>query len=154
MRRFDYSGLKSRMSRLLTTLLLYRSGYEVGKYISLEAKIAAHKDSYYEALELSQTGWHDNATDATPFIKFFLGTVACAYRDMEERLVIISPQSSDTVAKAVERQLGKFSKRDILALCPSVSATTVERRLKELTEQGRVERLGRGKSTMYVKRTP
>jgi len=45
-----------RMSRLLTTLLLYRSGYYVGKYISLEAKIASIKDLYYDALSESQDG--------------------------------------------------------------------------------------------------
>ena len=48
-----------RMSRLLTTLLVYNSGYYVGKYISLEAKIAKIKDAYYDSLSESQEGWHE-----------------------------------------------------------------------------------------------
>ena len=74
-----------RMSRLLTTLLLYRSGFYVGKYVSLEAKIAKNKDLYYDALDQSQDGWHEEAEDALPFIKYLLGTILAAYKDFEER---------------------------------------------------------------------
>ena len=59
-----------RISRLLTTLLLYRSGFEVGKYISLEAKIAKNKDLYYNALNQAQNGWNDGTEDKIPFIKY------------------------------------------------------------------------------------
>ena len=69
-----------RMSRLLTTLLLYRSGFYVGKYISLEAKIASNKDLYYDFLNKSHDGWHEGCEDATPFIKYILGTILAAYR--------------------------------------------------------------------------
>lgn len=61
-----------RMSRLLTTLLLYRKGFYVGKYISLEAKIAKNKDLYYNALAQSQTGWHEGTENVVPFINIFL----------------------------------------------------------------------------------
>ena len=57
------------MSRLLTTLLLYRSDFYVGKYISLEAKIAKNKDLYYAALAQAQIGWHKGTEDVVPFIK-------------------------------------------------------------------------------------
>ena len=62
-----------RMSRLLTTLLLYRSGFYVGKYISLEAKIAKNKDLYYDVLRQAQFGWHDGTEDAVPFINLGRG---------------------------------------------------------------------------------
>lgn len=140
-----------RMSRLLTTLLLYRAGYEVGKYISLEAKIAKSKDSYYASLENSQTGWHEQQDDPTAFVKYLLGTIIAAYRDFDERINIISPTSLDTVKKAIDNKLGKFTKRDILELCPSLSASTVERHLKHLTADGYIIKLGAGKSTVYVK---
>ena len=74
-----------RMSRLLTTLLLYRSGFYVGKYISLEAKIAKNKDLYYDALSASQDRWHEGEDDPVPFIKYLLGTILAAYRDFEDR---------------------------------------------------------------------
>ena len=80
------------MSRLLTTLLLYRSGFYVGKYISLEAKVAQNKDLYYEALADSQIGWHEGKEDAIPFVKYILGTILAAYKDFEERMTIIEPK--------------------------------------------------------------
>lgn len=141
-----------RMSRLLTTLLLYRAGYEVGKYISLEAKIAKNKGAYYDALELSQTGWHEEKDDPTPFIKYLLGTIISAYRDFEDRMEIISPSSEDTVQKAVESRIGKFTKREIIELCPNISASTVERNLRTMVNRGELEKQGAGKSTVYIRR--
>ena len=140
-----------RMSRLLTTLLLYRAGYEVGKYISLEAKIVKNRDAYYDALELSQTGWHEEKDDPTPFIKYLLGTIISAYRDFEDRMEIISPASEDTVRKAVESRIGKFTKREIAWLCPNISASTVERNLRAMVNQGELEKQGAGKSTFYIR---
>ena len=141
-----------RMSRLLTTLLLYRAGYEVGKYISLEAKIAKNKGAYYDALELSQTGWHEEKDDPTPFIKYLLGTIISAYRDFEDRMEIISPSSEDTVRKAVESRIGTFAKREIIELCPNISASTVERNLRAMVNRGELEKQGAGKSTVYIRR--
>ena len=141
-----------RMSRLLTTLLLYRNGFYVGKYISLEAKIAKNKGAYYDALELSQTGWHEEKDDPTPFIKYLLGTIISAYRDFEDRMEIISPSSEDTVRKAVESRIGKFTKRKITELCPNISASTVERNLRAMVNRGELEKQGAGKSTVYIRR--
>ena len=88
--------------RQLTTLLLYRNGFYVGKYISLEAKIAKNKDLYYNALSLAQPGWHEGHEDAVPFIKYLLGTILSAYRDFEERfeLVEIKLPALETVRRA------------------------------------------------------
>lgn len=140
-----------RMSRLLTTLLLYRAGYEVGKYISLEAKIANNKDAYYTALEESQVGWHEQQDDPTTFVKYILSTVIAAYRDFDDRIQIVSPTSIDTVKNAIENKLGKFTKKDILELCPSLSASTVERHLKKLTADGYISKHGVAKNTFYAK---
>ncbi len=140
-----------RISRLLTTLLLYRAGYAIGKYISLEAKIAKNKDAYYDALEDSQIGWHEQQDKPTAFVKYLLSTIIAAYRDFDDRMQIVSPTSLDTVKKAIESKLGKFTKKDILEFCPSLSASTVERHLKKLTAEGYLSRHGAGKNTFYVK---
>lgn len=140
-----------RMSRLLTTLLLYRAGYEVGKYISLEAKIAKHKDAYYAALEDSQHGWHLRQDDPVPFVTYLLSVILAAYRDFDDRMEIISPTSYRTVKNAVENKLGKFTKKEILELCPGLSASTVERHLKRLTAEGHLAKHGAGKSTFYTR---
>ncbi len=141
-----------RMSRLLTTLLLYRSGYMVGKYISLEAKISKNKNLYYNALEQSQAGWHDGEDDPTTFIKYLLGTIISAYRDFEDRMELASDADSamDTVKKAVSTRIGKFTKTDIVSLCPSISTSSVESSLKKLTRAGVILKHGAGRSTFYT----
>lgn len=144
-----------RMSRLLTTLLLYRSGFYVGKYISLEAKIAKNKDLYYEALAASQHGWHEGKDDPVPFIKYLLGTILSAYKDFEDRysLVEIKRSALDMVRLASMNKIGRFSKQDIRELCPSLSISSVEGALRKLVDSGELKREGLGKNTYYYRLT-
>lgn len=142
-----------RMSRLLTTLLLYRCGFNVGKYVSLEAKIAKNKDLYYDALYVSQQGWHEDNDDVTPFIKYLLSTIFSAYVDFEERMDLVSDNNSalEIVKSAVISKIGKFTKADLTELCPSLSTSSIEKALKELVADGIIQKLGSGKNTYYVK---
>lgn len=142
-----------RMSRLLTTLLLYRSGYVVGKYISLESKIAKNKNLYYKALEKCQHGWHDNKEDPSSFIKYLLKIILAAYRDFEDRINVVSNKMSalDIVRKAVESKIGKFKKSDILELCPTIGKASVENSIKKLVDSGKIIKCGSGRSTFYIR---
>ena len=143
-----------RMSRLLTTLLLYRAGYVVGKYVSLESKIEKTKESYYKALEKSDINWNREENDITPFIKYILGTVLAAYRDFEQRVILVEDKSSaiDLVRNAVNNTIGKFTKSDIMELVPSVGKTSVENSLKILIGEGVIGRDGKGKATFYFRK--
>ncbi len=142
-----------RMSRLLTTLLLYRSGFYVGKYISLETKIAKNKDLYYEALGHSQDGWHEGNEDAVPFIKYLLGTILAAYKDFEDRFEIVENKlpAIEMVRKATQNKIGRFNKQDIRELCPALSVSSIEGSLRKLVAEGELRREGTGKSTFYVR---
>ena len=142
-----------RMSRLLTTLLLYRSGFYVGKYISLEAKIAKHKDLYYDALSASQNGWHEGSDDPVPFIKYLLGTILAAYRDFEDRFALVEVKRSalDMVRLATQYKIGRFTKQDIRELCPSLSISSIEGSLRKMVDNGEIKREGNGKSTFYYR---
>jgi Fic family protein len=142
-----------RMSRLLTTLLLYRSGFYVGKYISLEAKIAKNKDLYYEALAAAQTGWHEGTDDPVPFVKYLLGTILAAYKDFEERFALVETKRSalETVQLATQNKIGRFSKQDIRELCPSLSVSSVEGALRKLVASGELKREGSGKNIRYYR---
>ena len=142
-----------RMSRLLTTLLLYRNGFYVGKYISLEAKIAKNKDLYYDALNRSQTGWHEGTEDALPFIKYLLGTILAAYRDFADRFSIVEEKlpAIEIVRKATMNRIGRFTKQDIRELCPALSLSSVEGALRKLVATGELKREGVGKSTIYYR---
>lgn len=142
-----------RMSRLLTTLLLYRSGFYVGKYISLEAKIAKNKDLYYEALGQAQHGWHEGTEDVVPFIKYLLSTILAAYKDFGERFTLVEEKlpAVDMVRKAVRHKIGRFTKQDIRELCPSLSVSSIEEALRQLIASGELRREGVGRSTCYVR---
>lgn len=148
-----FSDGNGRMSRLLTTLLLYRSGYLVGKYISLECKIARNKALYYDALAQSQNGWHEGTNDPTPFIKYLLATILAAYRDFEDRVDMVGEKlpAIETVRRCAAGRLGKFTKANLLELCPELSKTSVESSIKKLADSGFLVRHGSGRAVYYTR---
>ena len=142
-----------RMSRLLTTLLLYRNGFYVGKYISLESKIAQNKDLYYHALEESHTGWHEGTENVLPFIKYILGTILAAYKDFEDRVALVETKLSslEMVRRASKNKIGRFTKQDIREFCPTLSDSSIESALRKLVTAGELKKEGRGQSTCYFR---
>ncbi len=145
-----------RMSRLLTLLLLYRSGYLVGQYVSIEKAIAETKAAYYDALRKSDTGWHEEKNDPTPFMKYLLGVILACYRTFEERISLVEKAgtkrtSYDIVKACVSKRIGKFSKQEVLVSCPSLGSSSVEAALKKLVEEGTLIRIGAGKKTLYAR---
>lgn len=144
-----------RMSRLLTLLLLYRAGFIVGKYISIEMLIEKSKDSYYEALQASSHDWHEGDNDYLPFLKYMLGIIVKAYNEFENRVEHLRHRKmskADRIKDLIDRTPGKISKKDIAQTCPDISVTTIERTLAELLTSGYIEKVGSGRSSAYVKR--
>lgn len=142
-----------RMSRLLTTLLLYRNGFYVGKYISLEAKIAKNKDFYYNALSAAQHGWHEGTEDVVPFIKYLLGTILAAYKDFEDRFSLVETKlpALEMVRQASMYKIGRFNKQDIRELCPTLSNSSIEKAFRDLISLGEIKKEGKGKGTCYYR---
>ncbi len=147
-----FNDSNGRMSRLLTTLLLYKSGYMVGRYISVEKKIEKTKDVYYDVLRQISDKWHENGNDYTPFIKYFLGIILNCYKDLENRIGSIDRKSTpyDIVKNAVSESFGFFTKKKILEQCPSIKSSSVEAALKKLKDEGYLLRQGNGRSTKYI----
>ncbi len=144
-----------RMSRLLTLLLLYRSGYIVGKYISIEMLVEKTKETYYEALRESSAGWHDNENNYEPFVRYYLGIILKAYKEFQERVEHLSYRSlskAERVKAVFDKKMGKLTKADIAAYCPDISETTIERTLKELLDAGYIEKVGKARATGYIKK--
>ena len=142
-----------RISRLLTLLLLYRSGYIVGKYISIEKLIEQTKEIYYESLQLSSAGWHENKNDYEPFVKYMLGVIVAAYRDFSSRVSLLTTQGMskpDRVKEIIRATLGPITKTEILAKCPDISQVTVQRALVDLVDKGDIVKLGGGRYTKYI----
>lgn len=142
-----------RMSRLLTLLLLYKSEYIVGKYISIEKLIEKTKGSYYDALQDSSRLWHEEENDYAPFVTYLLGVIAAAYREFFDRTRLIEEKTAakpGRVAEAIKEQIGTITKSEIMQRVPGVSQTTVQRTLTELTKQGKIKKIGNGRYTKYT----
>lgn len=142
-----------RMSRLLTLLLLYRSGYIVGKYISIEKLISDTKETYYEALQASAYNWHEEANDYAPFVTYMLGILVAAYRDFESRIELLTTKGlskPDRVREIIKNHLGKITKSEIMAQRPDISQITVQRALADLLKSGEIIKLSGGRYTSYT----
>ncbi len=142
-----------RMSRLLTLLLLYRNGYFVGRYISIEKIIETTKENYYAALQKSSCGWHENNNDYGPFVRYMLSVILAAYREFDSSVQIMMEtriSKTERVARVIKDTLGKVTKHDILEKCPDISETTVQRTLSELLKNNKVIKIGGGRYTSYI----
>ena len=142
-----------RMSRLMTLLLLYQSGYFVGKYISIERLIADSKETYYEVLQDSSAGWHEGTNDYLPFVRYMLGIVVAAYREFTSRVDILITRGlskPERVREIIRSTTGRITKTQIMKQCPDISQKTVERALKELMDSGRIIKIGGGRYTSYT----
>lgn len=143
-----------RMSRLLTLLLLYRAGYIVGKYISMEMLIEKTKETYYEALQASSVGWHEDKNSYEPFVKYYLGIMLKAYNEFENRVEHLKYHNlskPDRIKAVIDNKVGKITKKEIMELCPDISKVTVERTLTDLVKSGYIAKVGAGPSTGYVR---
>ena len=142
-----------RMSRLLTLLLLYRAGYIVGKYISIEKLIEQTKDTYYEALQNSSAYWHDDKNDYIPFVQYTLGVVVAAYREFSTRVKSFAASNMskpERIRELIKDTLGKITKTEIMQKCPDISQVTVQRALNELVTSGEILKIGGGRYTAYT----
>lgn len=145
-----------RMSRLLTLLLLYRSGYIVSKYISIEMIIEKTKETYYEVLQDSSTNWYEGKNAYLPFIKYYLEVILSAYKEFSSRVELIQNRSltkPERIRVLFDNTLQKLSKRMILEKCPDISMSTVEVTLGALLKEGYIIKTGAGKNTAYIRNT-
>lgn len=148
-----FSDGNGRMSRLLTLLLLYRCGYTVGKYVSIEKQIEASKETYYESLAASSVGWEEGESDYVPFVSYMLGVMVSCYKELDDRVVSVSKSGSneEMLRAYFERLIGFATKYDIMDANPSMSKRTIERMLKKFQDEGFVEKIGAARSTAYRK---
>lgn len=142
-----------RMSRLLTLLLLYQSGFIIGKYISIEKFVEESKETYYEVLQDSSINWHENKNDYRPFVNYMLGIIIGAYREFESRVKLLTnPELSkpDRIREMIKSHIGTITKSELIEMNPDISDTTIQRTLADLLKSGKIEKLGGGRYTKYV----
>lgn len=142
------------MSRLLTVLLLYKAGYITGKYVSIEMLMENTKETYYEALQESSLGWHENENRYEPFVKYYLGIILKACYEFENRVEYLKTRTlskSKRIKAMIDQKAGKITKKEIMEACPNISKTTVERTLAELVKSRYIQKVGAGPATAYVR---
>ena len=144
-----------RVSRLLTVLMLYIAGYDIGKYISVENQINVYKESYYAALEQSSDGWHDNKNDYTPFIVNFLQILYKCFKELDESFMDISlkkAKKSERVEAVLMGAVVPISKADIEGKLPDVSVKTIELVLNKMLKDEKIEKIGSYRNARYMKK--
>ena len=142
-----------RMSRLLTLLLLYQSGFIVGKYVSIENIIEESKKTYYEALQDSSIKWHENENDYKPFVNYMLGVIINAYKEFESRVKLVTNPNlskADRIREIIKNHIGTITKSELMEMNPDISDTTIQRTLADLLKRGEIEKIGGGRYTKYV----
>ena len=143
-----------RISRLLSLLLLYRNGFDAGKYISFEEQINFRKGNYYEALKRSSVGWHENQSDYSVYIMEFLTTLYACYKELDKRFAVVGSRRVTKQARVeatVLNSLTPVSKTDIGKILPDVSATTIEAVLGQMVRDGQIRKVGTGRNTRYIR---
>lgn len=144
-----------RMSRLVSLLLLYKNGYDVGRYISFEEQINSNKTWYYDALKKSSEGWHENRNDYTPFIQNFLTMLYKCYCELDKRFAVVNAKKlskSERIEATVLNSLVPISKAEICRILPDVSPTTVELVLGRMVKSGIITTIGVGRGTKYIRK--
>lgn len=142
-----------RMSRLLTLLLLYKSGYIVGKYISIEKIVENTKETYYDTLQQSSINWHENENNYEFFVEYYLGIILSAYKDFSNRVEYITNKKmtvKERTETVIKNNLGKISKREIISICPDISEGSIERALSELLNEEKILKITGGRYTKYI----
>lgn len=148
-----YNDGNGRMSRLLTLLLLYQSGFIVGKYISIEKIIEDSKETYYEVLQDSSINWHENENDYKPFVNYMLGVVINAYKEFESRVKLLTDpglSKADRIREIIKNHIGTITKSELMEMNPDISDTTIQRALADLLKSGEIKKIGGGRYTKYV----
>ena len=147
-----FSDGNGRIGRLLTLLLLYQNGYEVGRYIGLERIVEESKESYYEALYKSSQGWHEAKHDLRPWWNYFLGMLTAAYNEFESRVGSITSAKGakrEMVQNTIKNLSPQFKISDVQRLCPGVSYPTIKRALADLSKEGKLRCMGKGRDAQW-----
>lgn len=142
-----------RMSRLLTLLLLYKSGYIVGKYISIEKIVENTKESYYDTLKKSSVNWYENNNNYSFFTEYYLGIILRAYKDFSNRIEYMTNKkmtAKERILLLIEKNISKMSKKQIMETCPDISISTIEKALNELLNEELILKIGDGRYTSYI----
>jgi Fic family protein len=150
-----YQDGNGRLSRLLTTLLLLKKGYDFMQYTSMEIEIEKRKKEYYKALMSGQKNRGTDKEKIGEWIIFFLETLEAAINKLEDRYSRIKDKKSylnDRQKKLVkfieENEPVKIS--DITSSMTDYTPYTLKKDMKYLSDEGLIKKMGKARATIYV----
>lgn len=150
-----FSDGNGRMSRLLSLLLLYKAGFDAGKYISFEEQINKNKGLYYEALRKSSINWGENQNDYFYFVGNFLITLLSCYQELDKRFATVNSKKINKTSRieaTVLNSLVPISKKEISDILPDISVSTIEMVLTKMVNDGKIVKIGSGTQTRYYRK--
>lgn len=151
-----FSDGNGRMSRLLTLLLLYKAGFDAGKYISFEEQINKTKIYYYESLRKSSIGWDENKNDYFYFVDNFLRTLYTCYKELDKRFATVNSKKINKTSRieaTILNSILPISKKEISDILPDISVTTIESVLSKMQKEDKIIKIGDGRNTKYIRRS-
>jgi Fic family protein len=144
-----------RMSRLLTLLLLRQAGYDIGRFISLERLVDDTRETYYEALQAAGHGWHDDEHDIGPWLRYFLGILTAAYRELRGSIDAVSGRGSkrEAIRRFIDLSIAdEFTVADIRRAVPTASQSYISKTLSQLRDEGLIQPVSAGRGAHWRRR--
>ena len=143
-----------RVSRLLMLLLLYKNGFDIGRFISFEGMINQYKENYYESLYSAQKQWHENENDYRPFITFTFQILYQCYKEMNRRLLYAGKKQKAIarIEAVISTSFVPLSKEEIASLLPDLSLSSIELQLRNLLEAEKIKKIGTYRNARYLKK--
>ena len=144
-----------RVSRLLTLLALYQAGYGIGRYVSLERLIEETRDTYYDALQAAGHGWHEDEHNIEPWLRYFLGILTAAYKELEVNAAPVSGRGAkrEAIAQFIRGSTaGEFTVADVRRAIPAASDSYIDKTLARLRDEGVIEPIGTGRGARWRRR--
>lgn len=141
-----------RTSRLMTIALLYRHGFDVCRYVSMDGHIAAARERYYQSRAESSYGWIENRFTYFPFIRYFLQMLYECCTDLDTGFAVADGKKlnkTERVENILSKSIAPMSKKQIRMLLPDISEGTVDAAIKSLVKSGKAEKVGTFRDARY-----
>lgn len=143
------------MSKILTLLLLNKSGYEIGRFTSLGNLYNDENYSYFKTLFSKQGDLERESYNMNKWLDYFLSIVLSAYEDLSEEMNLTGIKKETKtrrIEKVINSTLGYFTKDDVRNQCPDIPEPTINRVFNNLRKSGKIEVVAKGRSAKWKKR--
>ena len=144
-----------KMAKILTLLLLNKSGYEVGRFTSLGKLYDDSNQLLFRNLLSTKDDFESESNDIKKWVEYFLSFVEKSYEDLSDEMnLAVNKKETKTrrIEKIINSTLGYFTKDDIRNQCPDIPEPTINRVFNNLRKSGKIEVVAKGRSAKWKKK--